>query len=324
MVYPASMATVAVPLRLRPRVVVNLLIGAALMLAYLFTRPSELGSAYLAPAAGLLLFAVAASTGDGVLLFVLTRATFLHERALSRSAAALKGYSEHLEDRVAEHVEQLRRLAVHAEQVAEAERARLSRELHDELGQQITAMRYTLSFVRARFHEDPESTRARLADMETILADLAAGVRHLVSELRPPILDDRGLGDAIEWLVTRTRQRSGLPCELSLSVDASVPIGHDVATVAFRMVQESLTNAVRHANARRLSVALEVDGERVRAQVADDGCGTAPVYVGSSGMGILGMRERARAHGGRLTIESLPGAGTVVSVELPLSPEGAQ
>jgi two-component system, NarL family, sensor histidine kinase UhpB len=139
-----------------------------------------------------------------------------------------------------------------------------------------------------------------------------------VTELRPPILDDAGLGGAVDWLVERTRQRCGLPCDLSLSIDASAPVDHDRATAVFRIVQESLTNAIRHANARRLAVALEVDGEGVRARVEDDGCGTAPLYVGGTGMGVLGMRERARAHGGRFTIESRPGVGTTVSVHLPL------
>src|SRR5262249_54513829 len=155
---------------------------------------------------GCMVFAVAASTCAGVLLFIQTRSTFLHERALARSAEALKGYSEHLEDRVEEHVEQIRRLAAHVERASESERTRISRELHDELGQQITAMRYTLSFVRARFHKDPEGARARLADLEAILAEVAAAVRALVSDLGPPIFDKGGLGAAVEWLVQRTRQ----------------------------------------------------------------------------------------------------------------------
>ncbi len=321
MTYLTPMATVAIPLRLRPRIVANALIGATISFAYLATRPAELASPFLGTAAGCMVFAVVISTCYGVLLFILTRSTFLNERALGRSAEALKGYSEHLEVRVEEHVAQIRRLAVHVERASESERARISRELHDELGQQITAMRYTLSFVRARFHKDPASARARLADLEAILAELALGVRHLVSELRPPILDEGGLGVAIDGLVQRTRQRSGLPCELSLSIDASAQVGPDLATAAFRIVQESLTNAVRHANARRLFVALEVDGGGVRARVEDDGCGTAPLYVGGAGMGVLGMRERARSHGGQFTIESRPGAGTMVSVHLPLGIE---
>lgn len=323
MTYLAPMATAAVPLRLRARVIANLLIGATIVLTYLGMRPSELSSPYLGPAVGCMLFAVTVSTLDGLVTYSLTRTTFLHERALSRSADALKGYSERLEERVAEHVEQIRRLAVHAERVAEAERARLSRELHDELGQTITGMRYMLAFVRARFHKSPESAYAKLADVEKSLAELAAGVRDLVSELRPRVLDDLGLPAATEWLVERTRQRSGLPCELSLSIDGSVEVGPELAAAAFRIVQESLTNAVRHAKAGRLKVALEVDRAGVRARVEDDGCGVGPVHAGSAGMGLLGMRERARAHGGRLTIESLPGAGTSVSLHLPLAAEAA-
>jgi signal transduction histidine kinase len=320
MTYFAPLVTIAIPLRLRTRIAANLLIGAAVTAAYLVARPAEIASPFLGTAAGCMVFAVVASTFNGVLLFITTRSTFLHERALARSAEALKGHSEHLEERVDAQVEQIRRLAAHVEQASEAERARISRELHDEMGQQITALRYTLSFVRARFHEDPQRARATLADLEAILADLAASVRRLVSDLRPPVLDD-GLGAAVEWLVERTRQRSGLPCDLSISIDDSAPVGPDLANAAFRIVQESLTNAVRHAGAGGIAVALEVDGGAVRARITDDGCGTAPPCVGGPGMGILGMRERARAHGGRFAIESRPGAGTVVSVELPLAAE---
>jgi signal transduction histidine kinase len=323
MTYLAPMATAAVPLRLRARVVANLLVGATIVLVYLGTRPSELSSRYLGAAVGCMLFAVAVSTLDGVVTYSLTRTSFLHERALSRSADALKGHSERLEERVAESVAQLRRLAVHAERVAEAERARFSRELHDELGQTITGMRYTLSFVRARFSRDPDAAYARIADVEKSLAELAAGVRDLVSELRPRVLDDLGLPAATEWLVERTRKRSGLPCELSLSIDGSVEVGPELATAVFRIVQESLTNAVRHAKARRLEVALEVAQAGVRAKVTDDGCGLGSAPANGDGMGLLGMRERARAHGGQITIESRPGAGTAVSLHLPLASEAA-
>jgi signal transduction histidine kinase len=314
----APMATVAVPLRLSSRLVANLLIGATLTLSYLGSRPAELASPFLGSALGGMLFAVLTATIYGILLFILTRSAFLSERAQARSAEVLKGYSEHLEDTVAEHTEQLRRLAAHLARASEAERARLSRELHDELGQQITAMRYTLSFVRARFHKDPDRAHEKLSDLDSILAALAAGVRDLVSELRPRVLDDRGLGAAVEWLVQRTKEHSAMPCELSLSLDASAQVGDDVAIAVFRIVQESLTNAVRHARAQHLHVRLKVDPTGVRVRVEDDGCGVGPVHVGSTGMGLLGMRERARALGGRLQIESRQGAGTAVSVHLPL------
>jgi signal transduction histidine kinase len=108
-----------------------------------------------------------------------------------------------------------------------------------------------------------------------------------------------------------------------MSIDGSVVVGPDLATAVFRIVQESLTNAVRHAKARRLEVALEVAQAGVRAKVTDDGCGLGPAPANGAGMGLLGMRERARAHGGQLTIESRPGAGTAVSLHLPLALEAA-
>ncbi|MFT3775448.1 MAG: sensor histidine kinase [Minicystis sp.] len=320
MTYLAPMATVAIPLRLPQRISVCFFMGVAISLAYLVVRPADLRSPFLGTALGCMFFAVATAISYGHLLFLVTRSAFLSERGLARSAEALKGYSEDLEGRVGEHTRQIRRLAAHIDRAAEEERARLSRELHDELGQQISAMRYTLSYVRARFEKDPRGAQERLAELEQILGELAAGVRDLVCDLYPRVLDDRGLGPAVAWLVERARERSGLRCEISLSVDAAVAVRRDVAGAAFRIVQESLTNVARHARATRVCVALEVDHDGVRALVEDDGCGVGPVHAGSGGMGLLGMRERARAHGGRLEIVGRPGAGTAVSVHLPLAP----
>ena len=317
--YITPIAVAGFPLRPLQRIVTSVLIAATLYAGYFSIRPEEIHSRFIGVSLGCMLFAVAAAVACGQILFVLMRRTFLSERALERSAEALRDYGERLEDKVAERGAELRRLAAHLERLSEEERGRMSRELHDELGQQLTAMRYTISSARGRVRAEPERVEAGLGELEDSLAQLAGTVRNLVSELRPRILDDLGLGPAVQWLTEQTEERAGIPCDLESSIDPAVTVRPALAIAVFRIVQESLTNAMRHAGARRLRVVLTVDATGLRARIEDNGRGLDPARPSSRGMGLLGMRERARAHGGRLEIAGRPGAGTTVSVELPLT-----
>lgn len=311
----APMGVSALPARLSRRLWISPACGAALVLAFLLTRPAELHSPRLGSAIGAMVFAVAISLTIGHGIFLLTRRALLSERALARSQAALRDHNERLEDRVAESARELRRLAAHLLRVAEDERGRLARELHDELGQQVTALRYSLAAAR---RSDPSGLWLRLDDLEEGLAQLNEGLRHLVTDLRPRILDERGLVPALQWLIERTAARTGLPCALTLSGATEQVVPAEPAVAVFRIVQESLTNALRHAEAGRLDVALAIDADGIEARVRDDGCGVGTAAPGQGGMGLLGMSERARALGGTLTLTSHPGAGTEVRVRLPL------
>jgi signal transduction histidine kinase len=313
--YLAPMGISALPTRPWARLSLSPACAGVLCLSYFVTSPQQLASPRFGSALGGMAFAVAVSQAIGQGMYLLTRRAFLSERALAHSRETLQAYSERLEERVEDYGRQLRRLAAHLSRAAEEERARLARELHDEVGQQITALRFVLQ--AARLRGGPELA-LHLSRIEEGLAQLASGVRDLVTDLRPRVLDDRGLGPAVRWLVERTAERTGLRCTLSLEEAPAASASREQSIAVFRIVQESLTNALRHARASAVEVRLQLGADAIRASVRDDGCGMEAVDMNRTGMGIFGMSERARALGGRLEVESRPGAGTVVRLELPL------
>lgn len=321
MTYLPPLGIAALPARPLQRLWLSPTCAVVLCVSYFAARPTELASPLLGAALGCMFFAVMVSLAIGQAMYTLTRRAFLNELALKRLSAAQQKYGEQLEDEVAEHARQLQRLAAYLTRASEAERTRLSRELHDELGQQVVALRYLLAFVRKGLPAMPEQQQAAdaLAEMEGMLAQLAAEVRYLVSDLRPRILDDRGLGAAIQWLVERTRERTGQLCTLTLDLDPELAIPPQQASAVFRIIQESLTNVAKHAAATQVQVTVAIADETLRASVADNGRGMKPVAMDKAGMGLFGMSERARAQGGHLSIESSPGHGTIVRVELPLA-----
>lgn len=303
--------TIFFPVRPVPRIAYAVLVAVALLVGYGLAQPGMLRSPFFAPTAGFLLFVVLGSVAFGQLLFLLTRSNFFQAQALKRSAAELSS-------QVVEQTRELRQLTAHLGEVLEAERAHISRELHDELGQELTAMRYELRFARQRFEQDPVSIRGNLANLEDLLLRTARTTRAIVTDLRPRILDDMGLCAAAEWLVERTGQRTGLPCVLRVEGHEPPGLPSEVATAAFRVLQEALTNAARHAAAGRLDVNLCFSAGEVEVLVHDDGIGIAPAEGRSTGMGLIGMRERARALGGQLVVAGEPGRGTQIRCRLPL------
>ncbi len=324
MSYTVPLVLNVVPFPPARRALLTPLLGATILLAYLATRHSELHSPFLGSTVGCMTFSVLASFCNGHLLYLLSRRSFLQDRALQRQAAELRTHRSHLEEQVAEQTAQIRRLAAHLEQAAEGERARLSRELHDELGQQLTGLRYSLAFVQRQSAAAPSEVQTQLTEMGATLTHLTAVVREIVTDLRPQILDERGLGAAVEWLVQRTEERMGLPCTLEATIDTQIKVDGVLSIAAFRIIQESLTNVVKHAQARHAQVTIGIDSDGVRLTVQDDGVGLSDKETGHRGMGLLGMRERARAHGGRLSIESRPGLGTEIRAVLPFSLEGVR
>jgi PAS domain S-box-containing protein len=211
----------------------------------------------------------------------------------------------------------LRALAAHLQDVREEERARISREVHDVLGQQLTAVRLGVGWLARRLEGDAEAA-ARADDTRALIDETIHHVRHIAAELRPGVLDDFGLASAIEWYAERLGARAGLPCQVYVhGDDGAVP--PEVATAVFRIFQEALTNAARHACAAAVETRLAVTASVVRLRVCDDGVGMALEQVeGAPTLGLLGMRERARTLGGHVAIESKPGRGTCVSVRVPI------
>ncbi|MCM2252672.1 MAG: PAS domain S-box protein, partial [Ramlibacter sp.] len=212
---------------------------------------------------------------------------------------------------------QLRSLSASLQDVREQERTRIAMELHDDLGQQLTGLKLELSWLGGRLKEGRQAMPEEVGAMRQMLDTAIASVRRIASELRPVILDDLGFGEAVAWQTAEFAKRSGLDIELDLQAQDLVK--DDVlATALFRIVQESLTNVVRHAGANRVQVRLARDEDRLVLTVVDDGSGISGGPRTGGGIGLVSMRERATALGGQLNIASVPGAGTTIEVTLPL------
>jgi two-component system, NarL family, sensor histidine kinase UhpB len=214
---------------------------------------------------------------------------------------------------------QLRELSAYLQDVREAERTRISRELHDELGQNLTALRLGLDWAQRHLQPGQDRLAARLLRLRELSEATVRSLQTIASELRPGILDDLGLVPAIEWLVESFGERTGIAIHASVDVD-DTGCSQDARTAIFRILQEALTNACRHADAKSITVDLREADEAIELAVADDGKGisaTAPGRRKPRSLGLLGMRERATMVGGRLSVTSEPGRGTVVSLRIP-------
>lgn len=203
----------------------------------------------------------------------------------------------------------LQRLGEHNTRTLEDERKRIARELHDEMGQQLAALRMEASVLRAHARGERPPAPEQFQLLLDRIDQLAGGVRALVKQLRPPALDG-GLAAALEWLAAEFTQATGVPCRLQVDTAAD-GLAADTATQVFRLVQESLTNVRRHAGAAQVDLALQRADGQWRLAITDDGAGFDPT-ADRSGHGLLGMEERARLLGGTLDIDSRPGGGTTV------------
>jgi signal transduction histidine kinase len=197
----------------------------------------------------------------------------------------------------------------------EAERARLARELHDETGQALTSMLLALKPLEQAV-DAPEAKQAVDGLRELVVTTLQ-NVRRLAVELRPAALDDFGLSAALERLAATISEQSGTQVDLEARLGER-RLAAEVETTLYRIVQEALTNVVKHAAATRASVTLTRKGASVLAVVEDDGRGFDVAAAGNGGLGLVGMRERLALLGGRLTIEASPGSGTTLVAEVPL------
>jgi signal transduction histidine kinase len=197
----------------------------------------------------------------------------------------------------------------------ELERRRLARELHDGTGQALTSVLLGLKRVEER--TDDEAAREALSDVRKLVVATLHDVRRLAVELRPRALDDFGLVPALERLIDAFQEQTGIEVDLEARLrNERLPM--EMETALYRIVQESLTNVVKHARASRVSILLARKNGAVKAVVEDDGIGLAPGAIEGEGVGLVGMRERVALLNGTVQIESLRGGGTTVAVEVPL------
>ena len=214
--------------------------------------------------------------------------------------------------------EQSRNLAARLLSAREEERTGIAREIHDELGQSLTAMKIDLAWLASRLPRRNAPLRERIRSTLELADSIIQSVRRISTELRPGILD-LGLAAAVEWQVQEFQARTGIQCKLRLL--AQEVVAPDASTALFRILQETLTNVARHAGAMRSEVVLRKQRGRLVLRIRDDGRGFDQAGTSLSGsLGLLGMRERAAMLGGGVSISSAPGKGTTVTAWIPLRP----
>jgi signal transduction histidine kinase len=216
----------------------------------------------------------------------------------------------------------LRDLSTHMESVREEERKRIAREVHDELGQALTVLRMDVSLLRINFGDQSPQLMDRILAMKQGVDRTIQIMRHVTSTLRPVALD-LGLIAGLEWLVEEYTRHAAIHCQLKNNGCDEVVLDDGRATALFRIVQESLTNVVKHADASEVVVSIGIEGDQhICLQITDNGKGFIPESVRKVGsFGLIGMRERALMLHGEISIESTPGKGTRVEVCIPLAPQ---
>ena len=226
-------------------------------------------------------------------------------------------------DREQENAETLRRLSSQLVTAQEEERRIIARELHDEVGQVLTAIKVELSLAQ-RAIENAGGAPAVLQEARTIADGALETVRHLSHLLHPPLLEDLGLAAAVDAYAKAFTRRHTIRIDVRPEGVEAVRFGRDVETSAYRIVQEALTNVARHSSATACTVSIGKAGGVLRVTIEDDGCGFDPGTVGGpgGGLGLVGMRGRATELGGRLRIDSARGLGTRLTVEVPAGGEG--
>lgn len=263
--------------------------------------------------------------------------TFMDITARKREADALKRANDELEARVAARtgelsaaLGQLRELSAYLDQVREDERTRIAREVHDELGSLLVALKMDVNWLDRRLSEQaarsPQEAetvrtglRSKCQGMSRMIETAVQNVGRIITDLRPSILDHQGLWAALEWQAQEFVQSAELALDWQLQVDPSVQLPQAPAMAVFRIFQEMLSNVGRHARASRIAVDIRVRDGQLLLTVADDGIGAASAaFEAASAYGVMGMRERARHFGGQIVIASAPGHGAQLTLTMPL------
>jgi two-component system sensor histidine kinase UhpB len=217
--------------------------------------------------------------------------------------------------------ERLRSLAQRLVEIQEAERRDLVRRLHDEVGQNLTGLSINLNILRSQMPDEMTTkTTTRIDDSLKLVEETVERIRDVMAELRPPVLDDYGVAAALHWYGNQFSERTGIAAVLQLD-ELSARLPSQWETALFRIAQEALTNVAKYAHAKTVTVMLEEFKDSIRLTIADDGIGFDPQTHHQPGAkpewGLINMRERAQATGGSLTVETAPGKGTRIVVEVP-------
>ncbi|MBI3802931.1 MAG: PAS domain S-box protein [Nitrospirae bacterium] len=227
------------------------------------------------------------------------------------------------EEEVKRSRQQLRDLSARLQKMLEEERMRISREIHDELGQQLTILKMELSWLTKQLSGNP-LLHLRTQSMSKLVDGTIQSVRKISTQIRPGVLDDLGITAAMEWQVEEFKARTQMRCHFTVPPE-EITLDSGRSTTVFRIFQETLTNIIRHADADEVKISLEKKDDHLIVMVSDNGRGIESDQIThSKSLGLLGMRERALLWGGTVEIEGRRGRGTTVSVRIPLPPAGGE
>jgi len=214
--------------------------------------------------------------------------------------------------------EQLRNLAAHLQAVREGERTSIAREIHDDLGQTLTALKMDLSLLGAKLPKDQKSLLKKTKSMSKLIDSTIQTVQRISAELRPGVLDDVGLTAALEWQGNEFQKRTGIKCELTVDPE-DIFLDKDRSTAIFRIFQETLTNVARHSKAKWIKVNLKKKARRLELKVRDNGRGITEEQISNSkSFGLIGIRERVQFLGGKVEIRGIQNRGTTLKAWIPL------
>jgi signal transduction histidine kinase len=216
--------------------------------------------------------------------------------------------------------EQLRHLAAHLQSVREEERTNIAREIHDELGQSLIALKMDLSQIKTKLSNAPgnEEIAEQLKAALGLVSSTIGTVKQICINLRPPLLDHLGIGAAIRWQAEEFQRRSGVECTVAVAYDGFT-FDIDIAAALFRIFQEALTNVFKHSRATKVEVSLKEEGDRIVLEIRDNGVGITERQMSKRhSFGLLGMRERLYPLGGTISINGKEQRGTTLNVIIPL------
>ena len=245
-------------------------------------------------------------------------------REISEQVARITAENARLLDRLIETERRFRRISRGVLRVQEEERAKISRDLHDGIGQSLTALKIQLELMEQEAGKAQPALAPRIGAARELAESCLSEVREMARLLRPQMLDDLGLEPTLRWLARTVEERTGVAVALDLALGDSVD--PDAETLVFRLVQEALTNIVKHAGVRHARVRVKAAAGSILLAVEDEGAGfdAASVLAGTEeekGFGVRAMRDRVQSFNGRFQIESSPGR-TVLEAEIPLEPRG--
>jgi signal transduction histidine kinase len=286
----------------------------AVLLAALAAAATGMGMARTPAARAAIVVLALLALGTLVALARQLAAEALRRESLRESA---ERHARDLELQIEKRTDELSALSTHLQELSEREKSVLARNLHDELGGLLTAAKMDLSWLQSR--APPGTLQERLSQLGGVLDEAMDLKRRVVEDLRPSLLDHFGLSTALRAYAESACAKAALECELQLGEERA-PIPKEAAIALFRIMQEGLTNVIRHARARSIRLSFAGEADAYRLTLSDDGCGfdpKDPPYRGAHG--LMGMRQRVRALGGAFEIESAPGAGTTLRVTVPRS-----